>query len=405
VTLGAVGTGDDAYGLIIKGSVTAAGIHDGIGATGLQLGGDAGQSTIITGGVKLTGSISASAYEGDAVGLKLNAGAVADTLWNTGSISASVTGDTAVTAKALSIAAGAGMTSITNAGTISRHRRRRGRLVLRHHRRERRAEDHHQHRHDRRLCRRHRRRIRHRRHRHRRHQRDHHGVATAIDVSKNTTGVTIVQSGVNDGDDGDDDVADTDTDGDGVDDADEPLIRGRVLFGSGADSLSILNGGLIGDVSFGDGADSLTIDGTGYMIGALTDSDGLLDIKIGNGSLGLTNTETIKATSLTLGADSTLVFTVDPTAGTQTKLVVDTATIETGATLGLNFKSLLTAPTTYTVIQAGSLTAGTINQDLLGHTAYLYVANAYASGNDVDIDVRRRTASRGLDVAQPDQRL
>jgi hypothetical protein len=130
-------------------------------------------------------------------------------------------------------------------------------------------------------------------------------------------------------------VADTDTDGDGVDDADEPLIRGKVLFGSGADSLSILNGGLIGDVSFGAGADSLTIDGTGYMIGALTDSDGLLDIRIGNGSLGLTNTETIKATSLTLGADSKLVFTVDPTAGTQTKLVVDTATIETGATLGL----------------------------------------------------------------------
>jgi hypothetical protein len=51
--------------------------------------------------------MSASAYEGDAVGLKLNAGAVADTLWNTGSISASVTGDTAVTAKAVSIAAGA----------------------------------------------------------------------------------------------------------------------------------------------------------------------------------------------------------------------------------------------------------------------------------------------------------
>jgi len=393
VTLGAVGTGDNAYGLVIKGSVTAAGVHDGISATGVQLGGDAGQSTIVTGGVRLTGSISASAYEGDAVGLKLNAGAVADTLWNTGSLSASVTGDTAVTAKALSIAAGASMTSVTNAGTISATVSGEGgssyaivddsgglktitntgkitAYVV--------ATDDE-------------------------YDTDDadtdasneviHGAATAIDVSKNTTGVTIVQSGVNDGDDGDDGVADADADGDGVDDADEPLIRGKVLFGSGPDSLSILNGGLIGDVSFGAGADRLTIDGTGYMIGALTDSDGLLDIRIGKGSLGLTNTETIKATSLTLGADSTLVFSIDPTAGTQTKLVVDTATIETGATLGLNFKSLLTAPTTYTVIQAGSLTAGAINQDLLGHTSYLYVANAYASGDDIDIDVRRRTAS------------
>lgn len=393
VTLGAVGTGDDAYGLIIKGSVTAAGIHDGISAIGVQLGGDAGQTTTITGGIKLTGSIGASAYEADAVGLKLNAGAVADTFLNSGSLSASVVGDTAVTATALRIGSGATMTSVVNSGTISAvvageggsaygivdetggltTITNTGTISAYTY-----ATD------------------------------DEYdtddtdtdatnetitGTATAIDVSKNTTGVTIVQSGVNDGDDGDDGVADTDTDGDGVDDADEPLIRGKVLFGSGADSLSILNGGLIGDVYFGDGADTLTIDGTGYMLGALRDSDGLLDIKIGNGSLGLTNTETIKATSLTLGADSTLVFTVDPTAGTQTKLVVDTATIETGATLGLSMKSLLTSPTTYTVIQAGSLTAGAINQDLLGHAPYLYVATGYASGNDVLIDVRQRTAA------------
>ena len=393
VTLGAVGTGEDAYGLIIRGSVTAAGVHDGISATGVQLGGDAGQSTIITGGVKVSGSIAASAYEGDAVALKLNAGAVADTLWNTGSIAASVTGDTAVTAKAVSIGAGSVMTSITNAGVISATVGGEGgssyaiidetgglktitntgsiaAYVVA-------TDDEYDTDDD---------------------DTDAsneviHGLATAIDVSKNTTGVTIVQSGVNDGDDGDDGVADTDTDGDGVDDADEPMIRGRVVLGSGADSLSILNGGLIGDVWFGDGADKLTIDGTGYMIGALHDSDGLLDIKVGNGSLGLTNTETIKATSLTLGADSVLVFTVDPAAGTQTKLVVDTATVETGASLGLNFKSLLTTPTTYTVIQANNLTAGTIDQDLLGHVAYMYVANGYASGNDVNIDVRRRTAA------------
>jgi hypothetical protein len=393
VTVGAVGTGDDAYGLLIKGSVTAAGIHDGITATGVQLGGATGQSTVITGGVRLDGSISASAYEADAVGLRLNAGAVADTLWNKGSLTASVTGDTAVTATALGIAAGASMTTVTNAGVISatvageggsayaivdqsgglKTITNTGTIAAYVY-----ATD------------------------------DEYdtddsdtdaanevvkGVATAIDVSRNTTGVTIVQSGVNDGDDGDDGVADTDTDGDGVDDADEPLIRGRVLLGSGDDSLSILNGGLIGDVAFGDGADRLTIDGTGYMIGALTDSDGKLDIAISDGKLYLTNAETIKATSLTLGADSTLVFTADPAAGTQTKLVVGAATIASGATLGLNLTSLLTTPTTYTVIEAGSLTAGTIDQDLLGNAPYLYVAKGYAEGNNVLIDVRQRTAA------------
>ena len=393
VSIGAVGTGDDAYGLLIKGSVTAAGIHDGITATGVRLGGDTGQSTLIAGGVRLDGSISASAYEADAVGLKLNAGAVADTLWNQGSLSASVTGDTAVTATALNIAAGASMTSLTNAGAISATVAGEGGSSY--------AildqsggltsitntgtitayvyatdddydtDDSNTDATDETVT----------------------GTATAIDVRKNTTGVTVVQSGVDDGDDGDDDVADTDTDGDGVDDADEPLIRGRVLFGSGDDSLSLLNGGLVGDIAFGDGADKLTLDGGAYAIGALTDSDGRLAISIGDGSLGLTNAETIKATSLTLGAEGTLVFTADPTTGTQTKLVVDTADIASGATLGLNLTSLLTTPTTYTVIQAGSLTAGVIDQDLLGNAPYLYVAKGYAQGNDVLIDVRQRTAA------------
>ncbi|MDI1365258.1 MAG: autotransporter outer membrane beta-barrel domain-containing protein, partial [bacterium] len=388
-----VGTGDDAYGLIIKGSVTAAGVHDGVSATAVQLGAAAGQSTLITGGVRLDGSVTASAYEGDAVGLKLKAGAVAQTLWNTGSLSASITGDTAVTATALSIAAGATMTSLVNAGSIGATVAGEGgsayaisdesggltsitntgsitAYVY--------ATDD-------------------------AYDTDDSdtdasnetitGKAIAIDVSRNTTGVTLVQSGVNDGDDGDDGVADTDTDGDGVDDADEPLIRGKVLFGSGDDSLSLLNGGLIGDIAFGAGADRFTLDGGAYAIGALTDSDGRLDITIGDGKLYLSNVETIEATSLSLGADSTLVFSADPSAGTQTKLVVDTADVASGATLGLSLKSLLTTPTTFTVIQAGSLTAGDIDQDLLGNAPYLYVAKGYAEGNDVLIDVRRRTAA------------
>ena len=146
--------------------------------------------------------------------------------------------------------------------------------------------------------------------------------------------------------------------------------------------------------------------GGGAVLGALRDSDGLLTINVGKGSLGLTNAETINATSLTLGADSKMVFTADPTAnngaGANTHLVVSGAVnIASGAQLGLRLTSLLAAPTSYTVITGGSLTVGTINQDLLGGTPYLYVASSRADTNNVYLDVRRRTAAEiGMNKAQ-----
>jgi hypothetical protein len=84
------------------------------------------------------------------------------------------------------------------------------------------------------------------------------GKAVAIDVSRNTSGVTLVQNGINDGDDNADGVADADADGDGVDDAEEPAIIGAVKFGSGNDTFKVLNGSVIGDIAFGAGADTLS---------------------------------------------------------------------------------------------------------------------------------------------------
>lgn len=392
VTLGAVGAGDDAYGLIIKGSVSAASVYDGVETTGVQVGGDTGYQTLITGGIRITGSVSASGYEAQTNGLRLKAGAVADTIWNTGAISASTTSEGDVSARALVIEAGASVTTLNNDGAISASVAgekgtsyaildNAGTLTTINNTRSIAAyvvatdddydtDDDNTDASDEAVT----------------------GKAIAIDVSKNTTGVAITQTGVNDGDDGDDEVADTDTDGDGVDDADEPSIVGTILFSSGDDKLNVLNGTVIGSISFGDGADSLTIDGGAYVLTSLSDTDGRLDITVGDGVLGLTNTDDLKVTNLTLGAESKLIFSVDPAAGTATRLLADTATIAAGANLGLVLNNLLTTATTFEVIKADALTAGDIGQDLLGDAPYLYVAKAYQSGNSIDIDVRRRTA-------------
>jgi hypothetical protein len=401
VTLGAVGTGDNAYGLVIHGSVGAYGSLDNIETTAVQIGGDAGYSTLITNGIRNAGILSSSAYEAQTTALRLKAGAIAETLWNTGTISATTVSEGDYSARGLAIEAGASMTSLLNAGAISASVSgekgnayaildNSGTLTSIVNNRTIAAyvtatdddydlDDDNTDASDETVT----------------------GKAIAIDVSKNTTGVTITQAGVDDGDDGDDEVADTDTDGDGVDDGDEPAIVGKVLFGSGDDTLKILNGAMVGDISFGDGADTLVIDGGASVLTQLSDSDGRLDVTIGTGTLGLTNTADIKATSLTLGSGSKLIFSVDPAADTATRFVVDTANIASGANLGLVLNNLLTDATTYEVIKAGTLTAGSISQDLLGDAPFLYVANAYQGGDSVYIDVRRRTAAEaGMTVSQ-----
>lgn len=393
VTIGAVGEGDNAYGLIIKGSVSASSVYDGVETTGVQIGGDAGYAASIANGIRITGSVSASGYEAQTSGLRLKAGAAADTIWNAGSINASTTSEGDFSARGLVVEAGATAKVLNNDGAISASvvgeqgtsyaiLDSAGTLTTINNTRTIAAyviatdddydtDDDNTDASDESVT----------------------GQAVAIDVSRNTTGVTVTQTGVNDGDDYDDDVADADTDGDGVDDGDEPTIIGKVLFGSGDDNLKILNGTLVGEISFGDGADNLVIDGGGYVLSSLSDGDGRLNISVGNGTLGLTNTGDLKVTSLTLGAQSKLIFSVDPAAGAATRILADAASIETGANLGLVLNNLLTTATTFEVIKAGELTVGDIGQDLLGDAPYLYVARAYQSGNSIDIDVRRRTAA------------
>jgi hypothetical protein len=407
VTIGAVGTGDNAYGLISKGGVIANGVYDGRSATAIQLGGASGtQTTTLAGGLRLDSNTSATAYEANATGVQLKAGATAPTLWNKGAIAAVSVSEGVFDARGVAIDAGSTLTTLRNAGsiaatvggekgtaygvidnsgtlaTIENTGRITASVVATDDATD--TDDTDTDPSNETIT----------------------GKAVAIDVSKNTSGVTLTQAGVNDGDDGKDGVADTDTDGDGVDDADEPSISGAIRFGSGADTFNLQNGTVVGDVSFGAGADALNISGGGVLLGALRDSGADLAVNVASGTLGLTNAETINVTSLNVGATSRIIFTVDPAAnngaGANTHISASGAVnIASGAQLGLRLTSLLTAPTSYTVITGGSLTAGTISDDLLGATPYLYVAKSRTDANNVYLDVTRRTAAQiGMNQSQ-----
>lgn len=423
-TIGAVGTGADNFALISKGSISADGVYDNLAATALQIGD--GQSTTLTGGMRNDGTISSRAFNADATGIVLNSGANVGVIANTGTITSQILANSApigpenppvpipglegeFSATGIWLKAGANTTEIRNSGVINAAAfgensdaigildesgsvttiTNTGRIqavitptddaldtddadsdpsneTIR-------------------------------------------GERIAINVSANTTGVTITQSGVDDGDDDDNTATtDPDADGDGVDDADEPLIFGNVYLGSGADALNLQNGALQGDVHFGAGADQLNITGGAVMTGKIIDTDGQLAINIADGRLNALSTDTVNATSLNVGDKGTLLVTVDTVGGDATKFVVDTANFDTGARVGVVLDGLLAfdpdnTAQDFVVVDANTLTVGTFDESLLGISPYIYNVGVSVdeAADNLSLSVRRRTAGEiGMNAAQ-----
>ena len=402
VTLGAAGAGDLAYGLVAKGTITAAGVYDKVAATGVSVGAGGGKTTTIAGGIRNDGTVTATTYEADSTGLILNSGANVGEILNRGSISASAASfaSSGVTASARALVLGAGSTTtslnnsgalvatrvgetgdavavldqagtlktITNTGSIRTSLTAPG------------------------------------------YKADGtvatvttSGQAIALDLRANNSGVTFTQKGPTDYTSTTTfPTTDTVTSADATSTTLAPVTIGDVLFGGGNDTLNLWSGTLVGAMSFGAGQDRLSIDGGGVALGKLTDSDGKLDIAITNGSLGIVNTDTINITSLNVGAKGKILFSADPAAGLNTKLVVSgPTTIATGAELGIRLANLVKQPTTFTVIQGSNISVGSIGSGLLAESPYMYVATSRADTNNVYIDVRQKTAAEiGLNRAE-----
>ncbi|AQR62112.1 autotransporter outer membrane beta-barrel domain-containing protein [Brevundimonas sp. LM2] len=380
IALGVAGTGNNAYGLINRGTITANGVYDGVAATAVHLGVAGGQTVSIAGGIRNEGSILAVGTEAATTGVRIGQGTVSPRFDNAGQLTSGSSATTAQSVVGVDIAAGASLPVFNNTGSLlatatgglastTAIRDASGTLtsitntrsiqallaaaettgVLT-------------------------------------------GATTAVDVSANTTGVTYRQYGVT----GTPTATDPDTDGDGVLDSQEPVTVGALRFGSGADQLLVENGVVVGDVSFGAGADRLSLSGGGRLQGAVTDTDGLLTIDIGNGTLDARQTSRTNVTGLTIGAAGDLILTADPAAGTSSGFRVNgTANLANGAGVGIRFNSLLAAPQRFTVIDADTLVSGTIDQTAVqANSPYLFVVTAGTdvAAGDVYIDARRRTA-------------
>jgi len=380
VTVGAVGEDDKAFALVNQGTISGTGVYSGVESRALQIGVENGGSVVLEGGVRNEGNINSGALDADATAVWVGGQAVVPSIVNTLNIQGVARSDEAFSATGVLIGADAQVPTFNNSGSVSagftgNHGEAVGVrdlsgtltdftnsgtivsvLVAN-------PDD----------------------------ETEVDGSAIAVDLSANTSGVTLRQFGVVD-----EESEAPDADEDGVPDSREPAIRGDILLGSGADVVKIENGTVIGKLSFGEGADSLAISGGASVVGEIVDADGLLDIDVSDGVLFATQTSAATVSNLDVGADGTLLFNVDPEAGTSGGFnVTGTANVATGAALGVRFASLLTEPERFTLLDAGTLNVGELDQSLLeGNSPYLYVVNAGVdqAAGQLYVDARRRTA-------------
>lgn len=331
LSLGAVGQGALAYGVVNKGQINAYGVFDGVEATALKIGRSGGAGVTVAGGINnLGGGILASAYKAAATAVLIESDATVPVLLNTGSITATQSGGAHNASGVVDLSGR--LVWVESSGTITAGIVPTDGVTPT-------------------------------------------GEAIAIDLSRNTTGATVRQTAGSE--------------------AAPSAITGAVRFGSGDDRLEILSGSLTGDMRFGAGADTLVIDGSAKVTGAISDSDGRLAIDLRSGRLGLTNVGGLAISSIDVGAAGVLAVTIDPNAGAIGRLNVSgAATLADGAKVEVALTSLLKDPASFEVIKAGTLTLGAAGATL-GGAPYLYAASLRAdqATGVLSVDLRRKTVA------------
>lgn len=381
VTLGVAGSGDNAFGFINRGAIAGQGLYDGVDGAAVVFGGNAGRTVTIAGGVRNEGTVTALASQANATAFRFGDGTTASLFYNSGAITAGVAAEIAGAATAIRIDATASVTTINNSGsilasagggtaTVTAIQDLSGTLTSITNTRSIQAALGTNAAGD-----------------------PVTGTTTAIDVRANTSGVTLLQTGVA----ATPSAGNPDTDGDGVPDGNEPILVGAIKLGGGGDTVDIRNGTVLSDIDFGGGADSLSITGGAAVRGALSDTGGDLSINVANGTLDARHTSLLNITSLNVGADGDLIITVDPAGGTSGGFNVSgTATLADGAGLGVRFTTLLASPERFTLINAATLNYGAIQlTSIEQNSPYLYIvaAGANVPAGQVFVDVRRRTAA------------
>lgn len=436
----------DPFGLVIGGTVEAAGVYDKqttpalpgpVSATAIQIG-----NANLTGGIHNTGAITATSLSAAATAIQIDGGVTAGQIVNDGSIAATTTASTPQTVQAIVIAPGSNIGGIVNTGSITAAISNTastggtiGAII------------------------------------------DHsgsltsiansgliiateapteasfvfNGSKTAIDVSASTHGVAITQTpstkfqgqpapqftGS---------VSGTTLTVSNV--ASGNLVVGMTLYGPGiaagttitseltgtggkgtytistaqtVNSEALVGAGpsptIAGDVIFGKGPNSFDIE-AGTTVGGLTEQAGERNLTIAvaptageSATVDITKAASHQVTTLNVGAGGTLEAAVDPSfavGASNPTAIFDTtvhagqsgpdgsATFAKGAQIGVSLDALQTAPSaTYVFVQTsgapGSLNVASLPTAALVNSPFLYAASVSATASDLDVTLSLKT--------------
>jgi uncharacterized protein with beta-barrel porin domain len=365
IALTNVGTGDLAYGVVNKGSITAVGILDAIPTTAMRI-----ENANLNGGLSSTGSMIAGSFHADTSVLSIGAGSTLGAINNTGLMQDNlVTDQSTPTGRVVLIESGASVPALNNTGTMTvsitgaaakgvaiedqldalHAITNTGTISVTHT-----STD------------------------------PITGAEIAFDLHNQTTGTTITQA-----------TPASST-------AAAPAIIGDILFGGGADKLDVQDGSVKGDISFGAGADQLLISGGSSVSGALSDSDGDLAINVSDGALTLTNTGNVTVSSLDVGATSNLFLTLDPVSGNNGQITVNGpagATFAGGSKVSVLLTSAIpgaagvTTPFTLITTTGGGAINGT-PPVALEDAPFLYTPAVTSTATTIDLSLTRKTAAQ-----------
>jgi uncharacterized protein with beta-barrel porin domain len=408
INLGLVGTGENAFSFINRGQLIESGIYDGITVRTLRIEGatigGTDYTATLSGGIRNEKTISAISSEAPSTAISIGALANMPAIINRrgGVVSALTAGATNVSASAIVIDPGAQIASITNLGSITATLNgplgsaygivdnsgtltsidNRGKITPSLGSRIGAADT-------------------------------PTGQTVAIDVSSNTTGVTLNNNLPDDFNTATDTAsnfaqifgdikfgsgADTFTMRNGV-------YAGNVTFGAGNDILNISGGAVVANVDFATGADQFVMTGGGFR-GTLADAAGGLGIAVSSSALQLTSTGVLNISGATFGAGGIYEPTIDGSAGTATKLVASgPVAFQAGSTILITIPHAFANDFTTTLVSTPALTVAPGLQDLLSNSnPYLYNATlqrASAGGIDnLNLTLTRKTAAElGLPAA------
>ena len=215
------------------------------------------------------------------------------------------------------------------------------------------------------------------------------GTQTALDIRTSTSDITFTNSGTVTGDIFLGDGSDTFTSTGGT-------ITGEITLAGGDDVVSLTDSTVLGSFLFTTGNKTASVVNS-TLNGGFVETGAIIDLTVADSDWTITAGEAASLRNLEVQGTSTLRIEVDGVNNRAGTIVAtDTATISDATTIVPVLRSVITDQQTFTLVQAGQLNTNiTFDETTTAETSYMHSTTVVRDPNDqntIFLQVRRRSA-------------